>query len=65
MPSRSDVAAVAEVSRVEAESGDHRKSVAVTGVNRDPAAASAFAEPKKKIARGKRLIQNPGMMQGV
>ena len=64
VPARSDVTTVAEVSRIEAQSGDHRKGVTVTGINRDPTAASAFAEAKK-IARSQRLIQDPCMMQCV
>lgn len=51
VPARADIAAVAKICRVEAKAGNHGKGVAVTGINREPAAVSPFAVTHQ-VARG-------------
>src|SRR5438132_10724166 len=62
VPARTDVAAVTQVSRVEAQAGDDGEDVAVPRIDSDPPAATAFAVPEK-IARWQRRLEKIGMMQ--
>src|SRR5258708_6385870 len=62
VPARANVTAVAQIGRVEAQTCDHREHVTMTRVNREPAAAAAFAVTKK-IARGQRLLEHAGIMK--
>src|SRR5207237_2686961 len=62
VPARTDVAAVTQVSRVEAQAGDDGEDVAVPRIDSDPPAATAFAVPEK-IARWQRRFEKIGMMQ--
>src|SRR5438552_1381822 len=63
VPARTDIAAVAQIGRVETQAGDHREHVTVAGVNRDPTAAATFAVTKK-IARRQRLLEHAGIVKG-
>src|SRR2546423_15566717 len=62
VPARSHIAAVAKVGRVETQTGNHREHMTVARVDREPAAAAAFAVTKK-IARRQRLIEHAGVME--
>jgi hypothetical protein len=62
MPARSDVSAVAKVSGVEPQSGNHREGMTAARIDRDPPSASSLPEAEK-IARGQRLIQNPSVVK--
>src|SRR4051794_1802535 len=65
VPARTDVAAAApELGGIEPKAGNHGKGVAASGVNREPASASAFAVTHQ-IARRQRRIQKSGMMKRV
>src|SRR5713101_10163903 len=62
MPARTNIAAVAQIGRVESQTSDHCEHMTVTRVNREPAAAAAPAVTKK-IARRQRLLEHPGVME--
>src|SRR5207245_10181073 len=62
MPARTNIAAVAQIGRVESQTSDHCEHVTGTGLNREPAAAAALAVTKK-IARRQRLLEHPGVME--
>src|SRR3982074_201558 len=64
IPAWTDIAAVAKVGRVEPQTRDDREGVAGPRINRDPAAATAFAVPHE-IARGQRRRQQSRAMQGI
>ena len=63
MPARTDVAAVTQISGVQAQTGDRREDVTVTRINRDPTTATAFAVTKK-IAGRQRLPEHASVMKG-
>src|SRR5438094_306235 len=63
VPARTDIAAVAEIRRVQSQTGDHHEHVTATRVNRDPTSATAFPVTKK-IARGQRLPEHAGIVKG-
>src|ERR1700720_731437 len=62
VPTRAHITAVTKICRIESQAGNHRKSVTVAGIDRDPSAATAFSEAEK-FARWQRLIQRAGIMQ--
>src|SRR5437660_3380880 len=62
VPARTDVAAVTQVSRVEAQAGDDGKGVTAARIDGDPPAATAFAI-MEKITRWQRRLEKVGMMQ--
>jgi len=62
VPARTDIAAVAEIRRVQSQTGDHREHVTATRVNRDPTSATAFPVTKK-IARRQRLLEHAGIVK--
>ena len=64
VPSRAEVAAIAEISGIQTQTSNHRKGVTAPGINSDPTAVAALTEPAELVG-GKRLIESAGIMQRV
>lgn len=63
MPARTHIAAVSKIGGVETKTGNRRKHVSVSRVDREPSTATALTVTKK-IARRDRLTEQTGVMKG-
>src|SRR5213082_1581867 len=64
VPAWADIAAVAKIRRIEAQTGDDREGMPGPRINRDPASATAFAVTHE-IARRQRRRQQSRAMQRI